>query len=135
MSELNYFMAANMSHIIISSVLALSVFVISCCAAQESVGQPKPMQCNVGPLTKTFGSTPWRLYSCSDGKSLVVVTAQGSPAAPFYFMFQATSNGHHLVGEGTGNKSETDKAYLELRQLPEQKILALVDETKLVNKH
>ena len=58
-----------------------------------------PLQCDIGPITKEFGSVPWLLYSCDDGKSLVVISAPGSPAAPFYFMFSPEGRGYHLSGE------------------------------------
>jgi hypothetical protein len=45
-------------------------------------------------------------------------------------MFQATANGHHLVGEGTGNKTATDQAYKDLNGLSEQEIKDLVKQTK-----
>jgi hypothetical protein len=123
-----------MSHLI-SRAIILMLFANGCCMAQDAGNTPASMQCKVGPLLETFGATKWLVYSCSDGRSLVAVSAPGSPAAPFYFMFQATSNGHHLLGEGTGNKAETDKAYEELQQLSEREILALIDQTKGVNKH
>jgi hypothetical protein len=40
-----------------------------------------PLQCDIGPITKSFGSVPWLVYSCADGKSLVVVSTPGSQAA------------------------------------------------------
>ncbi|GLQ97284.1 hypothetical protein GCM10007863_17040 [Dyella mobilis] len=79
-----------------------------------------------GPVKKTYGKTPWLVYSCDDGQSIVVVTAPGSPAAPFYFTF----NGGRLSGEGTGNKAATDAAYDDLQRLTDADIKALVIQTK-----
>jgi hypothetical protein len=88
-----------------------------------------PLQCDVGPVTKVFGSVPWLLYSCNDGKSLVVVSAPGSQAAPFYFMFSPEGAGYHLRGEGTGDKARTDAALAELKALSDKEIAALVGQT------
>jgi hypothetical protein len=88
-----------------------------------------PLQCDIGPITKVFGSVPWLLYSCDDGKSLVVVSAPGSPAAPFYFMFSPEIHGYHLRGEGTGSKALTDAALKELQMLSDKDIAGLVGQT------
>jgi len=88
-----------------------------------------PLQCNIGPITKECGSVPWLLYSCDDGKSLVVVSAPGSPAAPFYFFFSPEGRGYHLRGEGTGLKSLTDAALKDLQVLSNAEIASLVGQT------
>lgn len=105
-----------------------------CCMAQVSGSTSPQLECNIGPIPKTFGKSQWRVYSCSDGRSVVVVSAPGSPAAPFYYMFQATASGHHLIGEGTGNKAVTDEAYGELKGLSEQGIQDLIKQTKSVKR-
>lgn len=46
------------------------------------------LNCDIGPGTKTFGKSSWLVYSCTDNKSLVMVSAPGSPAVPFYFFLQ-----------------------------------------------
>jgi hypothetical protein len=93
-----------------------------------------PLQCDIGPITKVFGSVPWLLYSCDDGKSLVVVSAPGSPAAPFYFFFSPEGRGYHLRGEGTGSKPLTDAAYKELEVLSNKDITDLVGQTIAIRK-
>jgi hypothetical protein len=93
-----------------------------------------PLQCNIGPITKVYGSVPWLLYSCDDGKSLVVVSAPGSPAAPFYFFFSPEGRGYHLRGEGTGSKPLTDSAYKELEVLSNKDIVDLVGQTIAIGK-
>lgn len=85
---------------------------------------------NVGPITGTFGSVPWLIYSCSDGKSLVVVSAPGSPAAPFYFLFSPQGGSYSLHGEGTGAKSVTDAALKELHTLRPKDVAVLIRETR-----
>lgn len=92
------------------------------------------LHCDVGPITKTFGSVPWLLYSCSDGKSLVVVSAPGNPAMPFYFFLSPQGSGYSLHGEGTGAKSVTDAALKELQTLRPKDIAVLIRETKDVKK-
>jgi hypothetical protein len=82
-----------------------------------------------GPITKVFGSVQWLLYSCDDGKSLVVVSAPGSAAAPFYFMFSPEGRGYHLRGEGTGPKMLTDAALKELQDLSDKDIAGFVGQT------
>ena len=94
----------------------------------------RSLRCDVGPITRTFGSAPWLLYSCSDGKSLVVVSAPGSPAAPFHLFFSPQGNGYYLHGEGTGAKSVTDAALKELQTLRPGDIAVLIRETKEIKK-
>ena len=88
-----------------------------------------PLQCDIGPITREFGSVPWLLYSCDDGKSLVVMSAPESPAAPFYFIFSPEGRGYHLSGEGTGSKSLTDAALKDLKALSDADIAGLVGQT------
>src|ERR1700684_2584411 len=88
-----------------------------------------PLQCDIGPITKVFGTVPWLLYSCDDGKSLVVVSAPGSAGAPFYFFFSPEGRGYHLRGEGTGSKTLTDAALKELQVLSREDITGLVAQT------
>ena len=47
-------------------------------------------ECNIGPVTKTYGQAQWLVYSCNDDKTLVIVSAPGNPATPFYFTFLPT---------------------------------------------
>lgn len=73
-----------------------------------------PLDCSIGPLEKDFGGTPWTVYGCSDGRSVVVVSAAGNPAGPFYFMLYPEGDTYRLVGEGTGDKRASQAAYDEL---------------------
>jgi hypothetical protein len=107
------------------ATLLVVVFAVGSAGLPAFAEQP-PLQCTAGPIKKTYGNTPWLVYGCDDGQSIVIVTAPGSPAAPFYFMF---SEGH-LRGEGTGNKAATDAAYNELQRLTDADIKALVLQTK-----
>ena len=94
-----------------------------------------PLQCDVGPINKTYGAAPWLVYSCRDGKSVVIVSAPGSPAMPFYFMFAAEGASYRLVGAGTGSKEVTDRVLVELKALRNEDIVALVRQTQAAAKH
>ncbi|MFZ0870722.1 MAG: hypothetical protein WAM90_08340 [Rhodanobacter sp.] len=115
-------------------VATIMLLATSFCLAQVPGATSPKLECDIGPIPKTFGNSQWRVYSCSDGRSVVVVSAPGSPAVPFYFMFQATASGHHLIGEGTGKKAATDEAYGELKGLSEQGIEDLIRQTKSVKR-
>jgi hypothetical protein len=93
-----------------------------------------PLQCDVGPVTKVFGSVPWLVYSCNDDSSVVLISAPGSPATPFYFIFSVEGASYRLRGEGTGSKAATDAALKELQALSASSILSLRRETIAVKK-
>jgi hypothetical protein len=69
------------------------------------LGTAAPLQCDIGPITKVFGSVP------------------------FYFMFSPEGRGYHLRGEGTGSKDLTDAALKELQALSDKDIVGLVGQT------
>lgn len=96
----------------------------------------KAMKCETGPLAKTYGKTSWVVYSCLDNRTVVIHSASGNPAMPFYFMFfpDKDKGGYRLYGEGTGKKDTTAAAYEELKSLSEQEITALIAETKSVGR-
>jgi hypothetical protein len=88
-----------------------------------------PLQCDVGPVTKVFGSVPWLVYSCNDASSIVLISGPGSPAMPFYFIFSLEGTTYRLRGEGTGSKPVRDAALKDLRALSPTDILSLRHET------
>lgn len=90
------------------------------------------MACEVGPLQKTYGGTEWVVYSCTDDRTVVIHSAAGNPAMPFYFMFFQQDSTLRLYGEGTGDKKYTEAAFKELEPMTEQDVAALVQETKAV---
>jgi hypothetical protein len=94
-----------------------------------------PLQCDVGPVTKVFGSVPWLVYSCNDASSVVLVSAPSSPAMPFYFIFTLEGGAYRLRGEGTGSKAVTDASLKELQALSAADILSLRRETIAVKRH
>ncbi|RDI96912.1 hypothetical protein DVT68_19505 [Dyella solisilvae] len=88
------------------------------------------LKCEVGPVSRQFGDTPWLVYSCEDAKSLVVVAAPGNPVMPFFFFLKHSQNGYTVRSEGTGDKSVTDAAAADLSQLSDEEIAALIAETQ-----
>lgn len=92
---------------------------------EETKPPQETLDCANGPAARTFGGTPWLVYACSDNHSVVVMSAPGSKAAPFYFMFSWQNGSYRLIGEGTGNKAATDAAYTALHALPITGIQAL----------
>jgi hypothetical protein len=95
----------------------------------NAYAQSAPLACDRGPIEKVFGGTRWLVYSCSDGRSVVLVSAPGSPASPFYFMFSRENGSYNLHGEGTGNKAATDATLAELKKLVTADIVGLLRET------
>lgn len=93
----------------------------------------EPMQCNVGPVARNIGGAEWNVLSCSDGRSLVFVTAKGNPAMPFYFMVQRNEDSPRIVGEGNGSKEYSAAAYEEIRKMTATELDDLVQATKVVS--
>jgi hypothetical protein len=93
------------------------------------------LKCDVGPVTKQYGSTAWLVYSCDDKGSLAIVTAPGNPAMPFYFFYLHSDKGYDLHGEGTGDKRLTDAAFNDLKSLTEDQIASLLIETQKASIH
>lgn len=93
-----------------------------------------PLKCDIGPVTKVFGAVPWLVYSCNDPTSVVLVSAPGNPAMPFYFSFSLEGGAYKLRGEGTGSKAATDAALKDLQALSPRDIQALRAETLVAKK-
>ena len=98
--------------------------------ASSSAMSADALDCKIGPATKQYGGTTWLVYACNDGRSAVVVTAPGSPATPFYFVFSWQGGIYRLIGEGTGNKKLTDAAYADLNKLGKHEIAGLLTEAR-----
>jgi len=94
--------------------------------------QPKggPNVCETGPLTRQYGGTEWYVYSCSDGRSLVVVASPENPAAkPNAFIVSSKDGVKRLNGteEMMGTVLAT---YDELKALKQADISTLITDTK-----
>jgi hypothetical protein len=70
------------------------------------------------------------VYACSDRDTVILVSAPGSPAAPFYFTLFRKDGRYVVGGEGTGPRSITDRAYAELTGLKESDVKALLAAAK-----
>lgn len=115
-----------------TSLLLISVFLLAA-AHSGPASAEKPKECHTGPVMRYYGNTPWSVYSCGDDSSLLFVAMTGSPAAPFYFVIYLKDGGYQYDGEGTGSKSATDAAYLDLRRLTTADVSTLIAETKSVS--
>ena len=98
---------------------------------EEPAADPRTLKCDMGPLRKTYGATDWLVFSCVDNRTLLIVSAPGNPATPFYFVFTPHGKGHQLSAEGTGRKDTTTAAFIDLKLLSEREIADLIKETKL----
>ena len=100
-------------------------------AAPVDDERPPALNCEVGPLHRTYGKTDWLVYSCDDTRSVVVVSAEGNPAVPFYFIVYVKPDGAvKLYGEGNGDKSASQAAFDELKQLSQSEVAALVAQSR-----
>lgn len=117
-------------------IAAWFTFVWTLAFAPLANSADKPLKCDTGPLNKTYGKTEWVVYSCADNRTVVIHSASGNPAMPFYFMFfpKEKEGGYKLYGEGTGRKEATAAAYEELKVLSASDIAALIQQTKAVQK-
>lgn len=88
------------------------------------------MECKTGPLSKSFGGNDWLVYACSDDKSIVVVSASGNPAMPFYFSISPKDGSYVVHGEGKGDKSASSEANKELGKLTKEQIEQLIADAK-----
>jgi len=115
--------------------LVVALVLAAPCSPVPSQALTQPaLNCDVGPLGKTFGQTQWLVYSCNDPSTLIVVSAQGNPASPFYFSFSLEGSSYHLRGEGTGSKQASDAAYVELQALTTAAIRGLIEQTRQAGK-
>jgi hypothetical protein len=111
--------------------IACVSILLSAPSFREQGAPKKPkLECKTGPLTKMYGGTAWLVDNCDDDRSIVIVSAPGSPAAPFYFSYFTESGGYYLSGEGTGDRAATDLAYRELAALTAKDIALLIARTK-----
>ncbi len=90
----------------------------------------QPLRCDIGPVHRTFGGTPWLVYSCEDGKSLAVITEASSIAAPFVFILAWRDGGYRISGEGNGSEAASNAAGRDLEALTAVDIATLIAETQ-----
>jgi hypothetical protein len=109
--------------------LRLALLSILCIGPALAASQPS-LQCDVGPISKGYGGSQWLVYSCNDARSVVFVSAPGSPASPFVFLATVGAKDFKLHGEGTGNKQASDAAYKELSVLTLRDLAALTAQAR-----
>ena len=102
--------------------------------AQQASSSAAPTKCDIGPVKRTFGGTKWLVYSCNDQISLVIVSAPGNPAMPFYFFLTPEGASYRLMGEGNGSKTASKAALDDLSKLTRAEIAALFAATKAVQR-
>ena len=110
------------------SVLILTTMAVGIPTA--SFAEEPAMRCDIGPVNRNYGNVPWLVYSCADNRSVVIVSAPGSPAMPFMFSLMFQGGMLHVNGEGTGSKDITDAAFKEISALSQADIAELVAQTK-----
>lgn len=98
----------------------------------SAFAQGPQRNCDVGPLTRTYGGTRWLVYSCDDRQTLVFVSAPGSPAMPFVFILFPEHGKRRLYGEGTGQKKFTEAAMKELSGIDSDAVAALIEASQKV---
>lgn len=109
---------------------ALSSVVLSCASATGFASGRSALACDVGPVSKRYGGSEWRVYSCDDSKSVVVVAASGNPAAPFFSVLSPDSAGINLYGGGEGGNAATKPAFDALEILKASDLATLVSEAQ-----
>lgn len=100
----------------------------------SSSAMADPLECKIGPILEKFGGNTWQVYACSDGQSIVAVSAPGNPAMPFFFAIQSVDGKYQVSGEGNGDKKATSSAYEDLKSLSKEEILILIEKAKLHSK-
>lgn len=104
-------------------------------AGSALAASPPSLECDRGPINKTYGGSAWLVYGCNDNRSLAIISAPGSAAFPFVFFALVSPKDFKLHGEGTGNKAATDAAYKELSALTANDLEALAAQAKTVARH
>jgi len=116
---------------------SLLLLMLAALVSSASTAEKTSQACDVGPHNKTYGNTPWLVYSCNNDASegnarVVLVSAPGNPAMPFVFFFYIKDGAYRLYGEGQGSKEASGAAHAELQKLTQQDIENLIAQTKKV---
>ena len=114
--------------------LHLLLVAIAICLPLPADAQTEPMDCRVGPLIKTFGGSKWVVNSCSDGRTVVLMAMNDSPAFPCFIKMEPSTEGYNIDGRGKGDKQATNAAMDELAALSVADIHGMIDETKQLQK-
>jgi len=112
------------------AVSAFAIAILSGPAGQDAAAPAEPLQCTAGPVSRSFGGSDWLVYGCSDGATVVVVSAPTSAAMPFVFTLSRREAGVQVSGEGNGDASVTARAFEDLKKLSRQELDALIQEAE-----
>ena len=112
------------------AAVSAALTLLASTANGQSVTQQSPLKCEVGPVSKRLGGSDWMVYSCDDQHSMVVISADGNPAMPFYFVLTLKAGTYELHGEGNGDKRASDAAGDELSHLTPAELSRLLAATK-----
>jgi hypothetical protein len=104
------------------------------CLPLPAGAQTEPMDCTVGPVIKTFGGSKWVVNSCSDGRTVILMATNDSPAFPSFIKIAPSTEGYSINGRGKGDRQATNAAMDELGALSVADIHAMIDETKQIKK-
>ena len=114
--------------------LNILLVAIAICLALPAGAQTAPMDCTVGPVIKTFGGSQWVVNSCSDGRTVILMATDDSPAFPCFIEIAPSTKGYSIDGRGKGDKRATNAAMEELGALSVADIHAMIAETKQLQK-
>jgi hypothetical protein len=122
---------ANLTRsIVLTAMLTIPAAGFDYSGAQAAEASPPRMKCQTGPVHRDFGGTNWIVYSCDDQQSMVVISAGGSPASPFYFVLKPNGGTYSITGEGTGDKKASDAAGDALSRMTPADFATLLAETR-----
>ena|SRR5882757_105972 len=110
--------------------LSLLLVAITVCIPLQAVAQTAPLECTVGPITKSFGGSKWLVSSCSDDRTMTLMAMNDSPAFPCFIVVAPSPDGYKIDGRGNGDQQATKAAMAELAALSVADIHAMIAETK-----
>ena len=114
--------------------LHILMVAVAICLPLPAGAQTAPMDCTVGPVIKTFGGSKWVVNSCSDGRTVVLMATNDSPAFPCFIKIEPLTEGYNINGRGKGDKQATNAAMDELAALSVADIHGMIGETKQLQK-
>jgi hypothetical protein len=120
--------ALRLAALCIGTAIALS---LPGCASTVDARAALRVSCTAGPLETNYGGQPWLAFACDDGRSVALVSAPGSSAAPFSFVVRPSEHGVRVQGEGTGDRGATAAAFAELMALDDAALLRLYERALL----
>jgi hypothetical protein len=116
-------------------MLSLTSLLLLLAGAAQQPPEHVRITCNYGPIERMFGGGPWKVLGCSDGKTLVLTSANSTSTFPFRYIItfekgRSLVDGRGQPGEGTDVAIATE----QLRQLTADEFAALMKATKSLPK-